>query len=72
MGGEGGGDNAIYEGKSHHANFRCNPVYQATERHLTVKLCQKMKWGVKTLFSFWAELCSFRVLNLKVILASGS
>ena len=57
--------NAIYQNKTQHANFRSNLLYQATERHLTIKRW-KMRRRAKTLiqaavqFGGWAILCCFR------------
>ena len=35
--------NAVYKDKTQHANFRGNPLYQATKQHLTVKRWKPLK-----------------------------
>ena len=36
-------NNAIYCDKTQHANFRGNPLYQATKRHFTITRWKTMK-----------------------------
>ena len=41
-----------------YANFRGNPLYQATKRHLTNKRLKTMRNERKRVISFWLSFCS--------------